>query len=296
MSQSKISTKIIQFKSHKGLSLTGYSRASHRTGLQVVGLDVLLDAGLDVQKSFSNVFITHQHLDHVIFLPQYTMNNDNKMIMNVISTTPILKSVQKYLTSALRLSYSIQDETMGKTTNETMGKTILTKAHIKMVSISSTSPYEFFNGKERWVVESIRCYHGIDCVGFGFSVEKIKLKEEYSGLNGKDIKRIKDEQIQITYKKMEPVFIFLGDTNKQIITDEKIYKYPTIIIECTYIYDEDILLAKKNHHIHWNEIKDIIKEKESIQFILIHFSMKYKTESIQSFFTEQNIKNVEILI
>jgi ribonuclease Z len=288
MSQSKFSTKIIQFKNHKGLSLTGYSRASHRTGLEVLGMDVLLDAGLDVQKSFSNVFITHQHLDHVIFLPQYTMNNDNGHIMNVISTTPILKSIQMYLTSALRLSYSIQEETMDET--------ILKKAHTKMICISSNSPYEYFNGKERWLVESIRCYHGIDCVGFGFSVEKIKLKEEYSGLDGKDIKKIKDSGIEITYKKMEHVFIYLGDTNKQIMTDKTIYKYPTIIIECTYIYEEDISLAKKNNHIHWNEIKDIIKEKESIQFILIHFSMKYKNEDIQNFFTGQNIKNIEVLI
>ena len=288
MSQSKFSTEIIQFKNYKGLSLTGYSRAAHRTGLEVVGLDVLLDAGLDVQKSFSNVFVTHQHLDHVIFLPQYTMNIDNGKIMNVISTTPILKSVQKYLTGALRMSQSIQDEI----TDET----ILKKAHTKMVPFSSSSPYEFFNGKERWIVESIRCFHGIDSIGFGFSVEKIKLKEEYSGIDGEDIKKIKDTGIDITYKKMEPIFLFLGDTNKQIISDETIFKYSTIIIECTYIYDDEISLAKKNHHIHWNEIKDIIKQKESTQFILIHFSMKYRKEEIKTFFAEQNIKNVDILI
>ena len=288
MSQSKISSEIIQFKNYKGLGVTGYSRAAHRTGLEIIGMDVLLDAGLDVQKSFSNVFITHQHLDHVIFLPQYTMNIENGKNMNVISTTPILKSVQKYLTAALRMSQSIQDEI----TDEIIVK----NAQTQLIPISSSSSYEFFNGKERWVVESIRCFHGIDSIGFGFSVEKVKLKDEYIALNGKDIKKLKDDKIEITYKKMEPIFVFLGDTNKQIMTDETIFKYPTIIIECTYIYSDEISLAKKNNHIHWNDIKDIIKQKESIQFILIHFSMKYKKEEIQNFFTEQNIKNVNILI
>ena len=288
MSQSKISSEIIQFKNYKGLGVTGYSRAAHRTGLEIIGMDVLLDAGLDVQKSFSNVFITHQHLDHVIFLPQYTMNIENGKNMNVISTTPILKSVQKYLTAALRMSQSIQDEI----TDEI----IIKNAQVQLIPISSSSSYEFFNGKERWVVESIRCFHGIDSIGFGFSVEKVKLKDEYIALNGKDIKKLKDDKIEITYKKMEPIFVFLGDTNKQIMTDESIFKYQTIIIECTYIYSDEIGLAKKNNHIHWNDIKDIIKQKESIQFILIHFSMKYKKEEIQTFFTEQNIKNVNILI
>ena len=68
---------MIQLKSIKALQITGYSRAAHRTGLEVKGLDILLDAGLDVQKAYEHIFITHQHLDHCIFIPQYIMNIDN---------------------------------------------------------------------------------------------------------------------------------------------------------------------------------------------------------------------------
>lgn len=288
MSQSKFSTEQIQLKHHKGLSLIGYSRAAHRTGLKVIGLNILLDAGLDIQKSYSNVFITHQHLDHVIFLPQYTMNIENEKIMNVISTLPILNKVQKYLTSALRMSKSIEDNVSDEI--------IINTAHTKMIPISMDSLYEFYNGKERWIVESIECFHGVDSIGFGFSLEKIKLKEEYSKMDGKSIKKLKDDNIDITYKKIEPIFLFLGDTNKQILLNESIYMYPTIIIECTYIYEYEMILATNNHHICWNDIKYIIKEKNSIQFILIHFSMKYRKEEITDFFSKENLQNVHILI
>jgi hypothetical protein len=216
------------------------------------------------------------------------MNIDNGKIMNIVSTQPILKNVQRYLMGALRTSQSIPDET----TDEI----ILSNAFTKMVPTSSGSPYEFFNGKERWIVESIKCFHGVDSIGFGFSVEKVKLKEEYSSLNGKDIKKLKDEGVEITYNKMEPIFLFLGDTNKQIMQNISIYTYPTIILECTYIYPDEISLAKKNHHIHWDEIKEIIKEKESNQFILIHFSMKYRKEEIIEFFAKENVPNVNIFI
>jgi ribonuclease Z len=74
--------------------------------------------------------------------------------------------------------------------------------------------------------------------------------------------------------------------------------YKTIIIECTYIYDteEEIKLAKINKHMHWTNIKDIIKTHNTIQFILIHFSMKYTKKEIEEFFKKENLMNVDILI
>jgi ribonuclease Z len=288
MTQTKFSTEFIQLKNYKGLSLSGYSRAAHRTGIEVVGLNILLDAGLDVQKCYSNIFITHQHLDHIIFLPQYTMNNDTCQTINIVSTQNILKNVQRYVISALRTSHNILDEILDEQ--------ILRNAYIKGIPLSHGSFYTFLNGKEKWIVESVKCFHGIDSIGFGFSVEKIKLKEEFISMNSKDIKKNKDNGIQITYNKIEKIFLFLGDTNKQIFQNPYIYTYPSIITECTYIYSDDISLAKKNNHIHWDEIKDIIRKNESIQFILIHFSMKYKKDEIIDFFQKENIENVEVLI
>jgi ribonuclease Z len=289
MSQSHFSSDEIQLHKFKGLSLTGYSRAAHRTGLLVKGLNILLDAGLDVQKAFPHIFITHQHLDHVIYLPQYTMNIENPSdSINVISSPNILEGIKPYLTSALRMSKNIpKDITEEK---------ILSDAKTNFHEITKDKIYSFMNGKDKWFVEPIKCSHGIESIGFGFSVEKIKLKEEYSSLIGYELKKLKDEGVEITYTKIEPIFLFLGDTNKNILTNDKIYSYPTIIIECTYIYDDEISLAKKNKHIHWSEIKEIIENKSHIQFILIHFSMKYTCDEIRTFFTKQNLSNLFYLI
>ncbi len=297
MSQSHFSSKEIQLKNYKGLFLTGYSRAAHRTGLLIKGLDILLDAGLDVQKSFSHIFITHQHLDHVIYLPQYTMNiekNIEKNIenpdnsINVISSPNIIGMIKPYLVSALRMSRN--------TPLTTSDENILSEAKTNFKSITQTNHYNFMNGKDKWVVEPIKCSHGIESIGFGFSVEKNKLKEEFSTLNGFYLKKLKDEGVEITYKKLEPVFLFLGDTNKNILSNHQIYTYPTIIIECTYIYEDEVKLAKLNKHIHWLDIEETIKKNNSTQFILIHFSMKYRNEELDAFFAQQNLPNLFYLI
>ena len=280
---------MIKLNAYTALQVSGYSRAAHRTGIEIKGLDILLDAGLDVQKSFANIFITHQHLDHCIYLPQYTMNIDNKTEgITVISTENILKQIKPYVCEALRMSKNIGPDIAYDD--------ILKNAKTKFTPITLDEVYTFNNGREQWLVKQIKCFHGIDSIGFGFNVKKNKLKDQYLQLSGKEIKKLKDLQVEITQEIITPIFLFLGDTNKKILENKEIYEYKTIIVECTYIYDDELELAKINKHMHWVEIKEYIKKYKLIQFILIHFSMKYKKEEIIKFFKEQNITNIDILI
>jgi len=279
---------MISLAKYKGLCVSGYSRAAHRTGIIIKGLDLILDAGLDVQKAFANIFISHQHLDHVIYIPQYILNIVDNNSTNIISTRNVLSKIKPYLTSALYMSINIP--------NDIDENDFYTKARTKFISMDDNIQYSFMNGSEKWNVELFSCCHSVESVGFGFSVEKNKIKEEYKNLPGKEIKKLKDSGTDITHKINENIFLFLGDTDKNIILNNKIYEYPTIIIECTYIYDDEECLAEKNKHIHWNDIKNVICDKKHIQFILIHFSMKYTIEEIKDFFDKLNLPNVNYLI
>jgi ribonuclease BN (tRNA processing enzyme) len=218
------------------------------------------------------------------------MNNDNNMKMNVISTQNILDNVKLYVTSALRMSKNINKNI----TNDE----ILKEANTNFVSINLNNTYEFKHGKDKWIVNLIKCSHGIESVGFGFTLVKNKLKQEYIGMNNKEIINLKTNGIELTEEINEKVFLFLGDTDKKVLLNQEIYMYKTIIIECTYIYDteEEIKLAKNNKHMHWINIKDIIQTHNDIQFILIHFSMKYTKKEIEEFFKKENLENVDLLL
>lgn len=278
----------ITLSKYKGFTIEGYSRAAHRTGIIIRGLDIILDAGLDVQKAFSHVFISHQHYDHVIYLPQYTFNIDDGKTINVISTDKILSNIKPWFSSVIRMTKDIKPTVINDS--------IIKIASTKFIPIEYDNFYKFKNGNEEWRAELFKCYHSVDSVGFGFQVKKNKLRSEYITLTQKEIKKIKNEGIEITYSVFENIFLFLGDTDKRIIQNNKIFEYPTIIIECTYIYDNEINLAKKNKHIHWCDIKDIIHLRNNIQFILIHFSMKYSTSEINEFFQKQNLTNLNYII
>ena len=279
---------MISLAKFKGFYVEGYSRAAHRTGIIIRGLDIILDAGLDVQKAFSNVFITHQHYDHVVYLPQYTFNVEPKQIINVVSTEKILSNIKPWLVSAIRMTKNISEKTNSDS--------VLSIASTKFIPLDFNNFYEFKNGSDEWRTELFKCSHSVDSVGFGFQILKNKLKQEFANLTQKEIRDIKKNGTEITSPIFEKIFLFLGDTYKRILQNEKIFEYPTIIMECTYIYDDEKQFAKKNKHIHWDDIKETVESKQNIQFVLIHFSMKYSTAEINDFFQKQKLKNLNYII
>lgn len=114
---------------------------------------------------------------------------------------------------------------------------------------------------------------------------------------GHEIKKLRDQGIKITYNLHNKLFVFLGDTTEKVFVDyPQITAYPCIIVECTFIDPNHLETSRDKKHVHWLNIKSIIKDHSQTQFILIHFSMQYKMEYVLSFFdTElknENIQNV----
>ena len=129
--------------------------------------------------------------------------------------------------------------------------------------------------------------------------KKIKLKEEYLGLNGKEIVELKKKGININKIVDNPFLCFLGDTDKTVLLDETLYKYKTIMVECTFLpigVDNDIPQADKTKHIHWNYLEPTINAHPENFFILYHFSQRYTRDEISNFFQGVNLPNVFVWI
>lgn len=58
------------------------------------------------------------------------------------------------------------------------------------------------------------------------------------------------------------------------------------MIECTFIFDEDYENSKEKKHIHWKDLKPFIDIHKDTQFILYHFSQRYKANQIKEFFKD----------
>jgi ribonuclease Z len=64
------------------------------------------------------------------------------------------------------------------------------------------------------------------------------------------------------------------------------------MIECTFLDPLHIEEAIADRHIHWSQLENYIIEHSNTTFVIYHFSMRYTTEYIKSFFESKNILNI----
>jgi ribonuclease Z len=269
-----------------GYSLKGFSIAALRTNFYIKELDVMFDAGISGYMSPDHIFITHTHGDHIANIPFHILAPKPGKKIQVYIPKESMDVLEKYIGGLYKANdfgnpdasdehyYTKNYDLIGVTAGEALS------LEIKGRSFS---------------VEIINCDHSVPCVGYGFSEIKHKLKKEYLGSSSREIKLLKESNVEITDSIHSHVFCFLGDTSKEIIKED-IGKYKTIIMECTFINKEELERAELTKHTHWLGIEQYILDHPQNTFVLYHFSQRYKRDYIQKFFTDIGFSNVHAWI
>eukprot|EP00603_Paraphysomonas_imperforata_P005072 CAMPEP_0114425350 /NCGR_PEP_ID=MMETSP0103-20121206/7187_1 /TAXON_ID=37642 ORGANISM="Paraphysomonas imperforata, Strain PA2" /NCGR_SAMPLE_ID=MMETSP0103 /ASSEMBLY_ACC=CAM_ASM_000201 /LENGTH=217 /DNA_ID=CAMNT_0001594177 /DNA_START=482 /DNA_END=1132 /DNA_ORIENTATION=+ len=137
-------------------------------------------------------------------------------------------------------------------------------------------------------VTVVLCDHSIPTISYCFSEVKNKLKEEYTGMPGKAIAKLRKEGIEVTEEVVKPAFAYICDTSIEVLTMyPEILTFPVVFIECTFLYPEERENATTTKHIHWEDLKSYVMAHQDILFVLIHFSLRYKDAEILEFFANE---------
>ncbi|KAK8470621.1 hypothetical protein PHAVU_003G014100 [Phaseolus vulgaris] len=133
-------------------------------------------------------------------------------------------------------------------------------------------------------VKAFRTYHVIPSQGYLIYSVKQKLKQEYVGLSGNEIKNLKSSGVEITYTLTEPEIAFTGDTMSDFIIDENnadVLQAKILVLECTFVNDSiTVEHARDYGHTHLSEIISYAERLQNRAILLIHFSARYTVEEI----------------
>jgi len=271
-----------------GLHICGYSRAAYRTGFYIKNLDIMLDAGPQNFNKPTHIFITHAHLDHIADLP-YTMIGDEggNHVFNVYLPD---ECKGDYLDNFIKSPFEINAIEKIKTSD-----------WYNAIGIKGKSTFRLNFKKAPYDVTTFDCDHSVPTVSYAFNAIKNKLKDEYRGLPGNEIGKLRKENVKVTYEVSEPQFVYVCDTTTKVLEDNPfILDYPIVIIECTFLEPDHKDQADVTKHIHWNDLKPYVMKHKDIIFMLIHFSLRYKDEDIDAFFKkemeENNIHNLKVWV
>jgi len=257
------------------LTLIGYSKSTDKTAFSVPELKLMLDAGYckrDMQPEF--LFLTHGHDDHCKDLPYAATKKGG---LTIWCPNSIVNYVDAFLLGQFQLNSSKNLEKLNWTIH----------------GVKAGDEIHF--GKNNHRVTVIDCIHSVPCVGFCFDEKRTRLKSMYQNLKSDQLVKLRQEGAELQETWYKPLFVYIGDTDIDVFTQNPIiFQYPNIIVECTFLYNEQevILKAKKDGHIHWNDLKPIIISNPTNTFILIHFSLRYTEQEIIDFFDSEYLPNI----
>ena len=248
---------------HAGLTVEGYSRAAVQTYYRVPELKLGFDFGAQPWAFMGTPtwFMSHAHLDHVAALPVYVARR--RMMKMEPPTIYMPESNVETVDKILKLFTKLD---RGRMPCQLIGvkpgdELELSREHV--VTVSATK-------------------HTVPSVGYVVWERRRKLKSEYVGLSGDQIRDIRKSGTDVTSEQRLPLVAFLGDSSPEGLDDcPAMYQAKILITEISFVHPSH--KKEKIHkfgHIHLDDIIERRNKFENEIIIAGHFSTRYTCDRV----------------
>jgi ribonuclease Z len=251
---------------HAGLTIEGYSRAAVQTYWRIAELKLGFDLGAQPWDFMGTPtwFVTHTHLDHVAALPVYVAR---RRMMRM--EPPVLYVPQEALEDVRRLLLVFQRLDRGRMVCQLNGL----KAGDE-VSLSREN-----------VVTTFATTHTIPSLGYVVWDRRNKLKEEYQGLAGEQIRDLRLSGVAVTREVRVPLVAYTGDTSPAgLDAYPPIFDAKILITELSFIRPNH--RREKIHkfgHMHLDDLVERADRFRNEVIILAHFSTRYHPQEVHRY-------------
>jgi ribonuclease Z len=248
---------------HAGLTIEGYSRAAVQSYWRIPELKLGFDLGAHPWdfNGTPNWFISHTHLDHIAALPVYVARR-RMMKMEpprVFVPAEAFEDVKKLLLIFQRLDRGRQ-----------------------ICDLVSVEPGQEFELSRDHVVTAWATTHTIPSRGYMVWDRRNKLKDEFVGMPGNDIRDLRKSGVEVTREVRTPLLAYTGDTSPAGLDDyPAVYDCKILITELSFIR-----AAHKREKIHkygHMHVDDFIEREGRFRNELIvagHFSTRYHPSEV----------------
>lgn len=249
---------------HKGLTVEGWSRAAVQSYWRIPELKIGFDMG-GSPWSFMGTqtfFISHSHLDHSAALPAYVARR-RMMRMDpptIYLPAEIVEPVERMLRAWQRLD---------------RGRMLCQLVGVKAgdeIELSRENVVTVFDTK-----------HTVPSRGYIVWDRRKKLKPEYQGLSGTEIRDLRYGGVEVSAEVRVPLVCYCGDTAPAgLDNDPAVYEAQILITEVTFFRPEH--RKEKIHkygHTHLDDIIDRAERFQNERIIFAHFSTRYHDGQIR---------------
>ena len=246
------------------LDIIGYSVAGEETVVGMPQLDVCFDVGKAPEQiiSINHVLLTHGHMDHSAGIAYYLSHRNfcGQKPGTVLAPTNLLGPLRDIINAWGRLDGN--------------------KIPAKLVGVKPGDEYQI---KPNLFARVFPTKHSRGSVGYTVIERRKKLKEEYTGLGGPEIVKLKKKGVTIDYPIEIPIVTYLGDTQQVDFSQlDYIVKSKILIAECTFFVDEHSERADAGRHMHVDEFVEMISELDNEHIVVTHLTQRTRLSEIRS--------------
>jgi ribonuclease Z len=249
---------------HAGLTIEGYSRAAVQTYWRIPELKIGFDLGAQPWDFMGTPtwLLSHTHLDHAAALPVYVARR-RMMHMEppaVYVPAEALEDIRRFLLIMQRLDRGRM-----------------------LCQLTGLKPGDEIELSRELVITAYATTHTIPSLGYVVWDRKFKLKDEYHGLPGEQIRDLRLGGTQVTREVRTPLLAYTGDTSPGGLDNyPAVYNAKILITEVSFIRPNH--RREKIHKFGHMHLDDVVERADRFQNELIifsHFSTRYNPPEIR---------------
>jgi ribonuclease Z len=250
---------------HKGLTIEGYSRAAVQSYWRIQELKLGFDLGGSPWSftSMQTVFVSHSHLDHLAAIPVFVAR---RRMMKM--EPPTIYLPEEAVENVRRLLAVWQRLDRGRMAVELIG----------------VRPGDDIQLSREQVVTAFPTKHTVPSLGYVVWDRRRKLKPEFQGLSGDQIRDLRNSGTEISHEVRIPLVCYMGDSAPAGLDSyPPVYEANILITEMTFFRPEH--RKEKIHKFGHTHLDDIIERADRFKnelIILAHFSTRYHERQIRS--------------